>query len=290
MSTRASPEDPGEKEGPRWIHAPTAASSQPEAQPQVARLHDNGDGPGTQSTADAESGNFLCNPRRGEVPPCVDRTTTVSGIVHHDSGCIPGGAFRRERLIVVPGEHDDGLLAQWTYDMLSGRWAQPEDVDEDSNPLIAGAPVPRFPQGPAVVAPVAISQCGEQLALPFAALFAQVPRCEGSAPEGQLSLPLDPIRPVPMARSQAATGGQRRKDTTLQAIYKEDRERVKRPGNHTPGIGMVRVVSNPGSDAEDRLRRVFSLMVKHATKDTQDALEKDCPGDFQPHATYGKIA
>ena len=45
MDTRASPEGPGEKERPRWIDAPTAASNQPEAQPQMAHLHNNGDVP-----------------------------------------------------------------------------------------------------------------------------------------------------------------------------------------------------------------------------------------------------
>ena len=271
MDTRASPEEAGERERPRWIDGPTATSSQPEAQPQMACLHHNGDGSGAQSTADTDLGHSPCNACRGVAPPCVGRTTAVSETVHNDSGWGPGSAFRRERFIVEPRAHHDGRLAQLTYDMPAGQWAQSEDVDEDSNPATAGAPLPQFPQGPAVVAPVTISQCGEQPALPFVGLFAQVPRCEGSAPEGQLSLPLDSIRLAPVARSQAATGGQRRKDTTHQAIDKEDRERVKRSGNHTPGIGMVRVVFNPGSDAKDRLRRVFSLMVKHATKDTQDA-------------------
>ena len=32
-------------------------------------------------------------------------------------------------------------------------------------------------------------------------------------------------------------------------------------------LGAVRVVCRPGPDAEDRLRRVIILMVKHATKD-----------------------
>ena len=53
MDTRASPEDAGEKERPRWIDAPTATSSQPEAQPQMAHLHYHGDVPRAQSTADA---------------------------------------------------------------------------------------------------------------------------------------------------------------------------------------------------------------------------------------------
>ena len=232
MDTRSSPEGPGEKERPRWIEGPTAASSQPEAQPQMAHLHNNGDGPGTQSTADAESDNFPCNGSKGEPPPSVERAPTVSGIVHHCG-----------RICLRP------------------TFPEPSGPAQRSGSFIDAAVLIELVQGPS-----------------------DIPH------KAQLSLPLDSIRLAPVARSQAATGGQRRKNTTLQAIDKEDRERVKRSGNHTPGIGMVRVVSNPGSDAEDRLRRVFSLMVKHATKDTQDTLKKDCPGHFQPHVTYGKIA
>ena len=40
---------------------------------------------------------------------------------------------------------------------------------------------------------------------------------------------------------------------------------------------MVRVFSNPGPDAEDRLRRLFSLLVKYATSDGQAASEKGSP-------------
>ena len=152
MSTRASPDDPGEKERPRWFEAPTATSSQPEKQPQMAHLHDNGDVPGTQSTADAESDNFSHNPSRRKAPPTVDRTPTVSGGIQHDRGWVPGTEFSWERLIVVPREHDNGLLAQWTYDMLFGRWAQSKGMDDDAGPGTAGNPLPRSPPGPAGIA------------------------------------------------------------------------------------------------------------------------------------------
>ena len=42
-------------------------------------------------------------------------------------------------------------------------------------------------------------------------------------------------------------------------------------------IGVIRVFSNPGPDAEDRLRRLFSLLVKYATRDGHAASEKDSP-------------
>ena len=149
MDTRASPEEAGERERPRWIDGPTATSSQPEAQPQMACLHHNGDGSGAQSTADTDLGHSPCNACRGVVPPCVDRTTTVSETVHNDSGWGPGSAFRRERLIVVGREHDNGLLAQWTYDMLFGRWAQSKGMDDETDPGTAENPLPRSPPGPA---------------------------------------------------------------------------------------------------------------------------------------------
>ena len=124
MDTRASPEEAGKSERPRWIDAPTAASSQPEAQPQMAYFYNNGYGSGAQSPADADSGKSPRNPLSREAPPSPDRTPTVSGIIHYDSGWTPGAAFAWERLIVVGREHDDGRLAQWTHYMLSGRWTQ----------------------------------------------------------------------------------------------------------------------------------------------------------------------
>ena len=124
MDTRASPEEAGKRKRPRRIDGPTATSSQPEAQPQMAYLHNNGDGPGTQSPADADLGNSPRSPSRREPPPSPDRIPTVSGSIHYDSGWTPGAAFAWERLIVVGREHDDGRLAQWTHYMLSGRWTQ----------------------------------------------------------------------------------------------------------------------------------------------------------------------
>ena len=53
------------------------------------------------------------------------------------------------------------------------------------------------------------------------------------------------------------------------------------PGDATE-IGVVRVFSNPGPDAEDRLRRLLSLMVRYATRDGQAPPEQDSPKDAQP--------
>ena len=43
------------------------------------------------------------------------------------------------------------------------------------------------------------------------------------------------------------------------------------PKNAPSDIGVVRVFSKPGPDAEDRLRRLMSLMIRYATQDGQDS-------------------
>ena len=47
-------------------------------------------------------------------------------------------------------------------------------------------------------------------------------------------------------------------------------------------IGVVRVFSNPGPDAEDRLRRLMSLMIKYATQDGQAEPDQDSTDDVRP--------
>ena len=60
------------------------------------------------------------------------------------------------------------------------------------------------------------------------------------------------------------------------------RKKPKRPRGDAPDIGVVRVASNPGPDAEDRLRRLTSLLIKYATRNRQAAPEKDAPEDAPP--------
>ena len=50
---------------------------------------------------------------------------------------------------------------------------------------------------------------------------------------------------------------------------KKGQNRKRRGAGEAPEIGVVRVFSNPGPDAEDRLRRLLSLMVRYATRDGQ---------------------
>ena len=47
--------------------------------------------------------------------------------------------------------------------------------------------------------------------------------------------------------------------------------RRAKPRSDASEIGRVRVFSNPGPDAEDRLRRLMSLMIRYATQDEQAA-------------------
>ena len=60
----------------------------------------------------------------------------------------------------------------------------------------------------------------------------------------------------------------------------EDRNGQKRrdkPKGDPSEIGVVRVFSNPGPDAEDRLRRLMSLLVRYATQDEKQ--DGNCPSD-----------
>ena len=225
MDTRASPKGSGEKEGSRWIEGPTATSSQPETQPQMAHLYDSGDVPSAQSTADAESVSFLCNLCMGENPPSMESAPTVSGIVHH---C--------DRLCLRP-----------TFPELIG------SAQRSGNRSYAAVPF-ELGQGP--------------LDIPH---------------DGQLSLPLDPIWPTPVAHLPTASRGQPPKELTFQPTDVEEKRSLKRSGDGPSGIGVIRVFSNPGPDGEDRLRRVFALMVKYATNYRQDGSGEDSPADFQPH-------
>ena len=61
------------------------------------------------------------------------------------------------------------------------------------------------------------------------------------------------------------------------------RNRRRKPPRDASEIGAIRVFSKPGPDAEDRLRRLMSLMVKHATRNGREASDDDSTSD-PPHA------
>ena len=67
----------------------------------------------------------------------------------------------------------------------------------------------------------------------------------------------------------------------MQDKDRKEQNRKRRTAGDTPEVGVVRVFSNPGPDAEERLRRLLSLMVRYATRDGQAGTERDSPTDAQ---------
>ena len=54
------------------------------------------------------------------------------------------------------------------------------------------------------------------------------------------------------------------------------------PGEDFPEFGEIRVVSKPAPDAEDRLRRLFVLLLRHAAGERGDASGKATPETPRP--------
>ena len=53
------------------------------------------------------------------------------------------------------------------------------------------------------------------------------------------------------------------------------------PEEDFPEFGEVRVISRPAPDAEERLRRLFTLLLRPSASDGQAESEKDPPTDHQ---------
>ncbi|MDE2860926.1 MAG: hypothetical protein OYI31_06510 [Chloroflexota bacterium] len=60
---------------------------------------------------------------------------------------------------------------------------------------------------------------------------------------------------------------------------KSRQEGRRTPDEEFPEFGEVRVISRPAPDAEDRLRRLFTLLLKPSARDGQAESEKDAPPD-----------
>ena len=69
------------------------------------------------------------------------------------------------------------------------------------------------------------------------------------------------------------------KDTT----GKNQQNRRRKPRSDAFEIGVIRVSSRPAPDARDRLRRIITLMIKHAARDRQAAHGENAPPSH-PHA------
>ena len=63
---------------------------------------------------------------------------------------------------------------------------------------------------------------------------------------------------------------------------KSGQKRPKSPRRTGPEPRVVRVDCNLGPDAEDRRRRLFTLLVKYAARDRLPVPEKDAPSDTSP--------
>ena len=63
---------------------------------------------------------------------------------------------------------------------------------------------------------------------------------------------------------------------------KSGQKRPKSPRRAGPEPRVVRVDCNPGPDAEDRLRRLFTLLVTYAARDQLPVPEQDTPADASP--------
>ena len=61
----------------------------------------------------------------------------------------------------------------------------------------------------------------------------------------------------------------------------EDTKRQDKPKrtNGSPELRIVGIDCDPGPDAQDRLRRLFTLLVEHATKDRVPLSEADPPSE-----------
>ena len=64
----------------------------------------------------------------------------------------------------------------------------------------------------------------------------------------------------------------------------ESRNRPSKTRSDASEFGVVRVISKPGPDAEDRLRRLFTLLLKPPASDGEAASKKVSHPDDHPEA------
>ena len=63
-----------------------------------------------------------------------------------------------------------------------------------------------------------------------------------------------------------------------------NRNQPRKSGRDGPDLGVVRIRSKPAPDAQDRLRRLFTLLVRYATADVTTTPEKYSPKDVDGEA------
>ena len=65
----------------------------------------------------------------------------------------------------------------------------------------------------------------------------------------------------------------------------------RKPRRDAFEIGVIRVSSRPAPDARDRLRRIITMMIKHAARDRQAARGENAPPSdpqAEDHAEAGE--
>ena len=58
----------------------------------------------------------------------------------------------------------------------------------------------------------------------------------------------------------------------------------RKPRDGAFEIGVITVSSRPAPDARDRLRRIITMMIKHAARDRQSETERDDAARAEGHA------
>ena len=72
-------------------------------------------------------------------------------------------------------------------------------------------------------------------------------------------------------------------DQTCMNDKKKQNGRRKPHGNAFE-IGVITISSRPAPDARDRLRRIITMMIKHAARDRQSETERDDAARAEGHA------
>ena len=63
---------------------------------------------------------------------------------------------------------------------------------------------------------------------------------------------------------------------------KNTRKKRNSPSRDSQEFPVVRIISNPGPDADDRMRRLVSLLIKYATEDGYFTPGGVAPADDRP--------
>ena len=88
--------------------------------------------------------------------------------------------------------------------------------------------------------------------------------------------------PRPLRLGGRQTGGDSRTRANARPAKRDMKEKSRQNGRRMPKedaseFGVVRVISRPAPDAEDRLRRLFTLLLEHAARERQGSVREAFP-------------